>query len=135
MCYLSLRPVKNSNHHGLSSLRLIQTQLLALLRPKWARFQTTARLVIGSIGLIVCYLLLRAGNLVELTDAARNYPGVDSLTWWIVGISITASIYIGLSVWSDSFGSDHPERTAEFDSRRQTKPVPRHPKKGVRIRC
>lgn len=73
-------------------------QILALLRPKWVRFQSAARLVIGSAGLIICYLLLSAGNLVEVTDAARKYPGMDSQTWWIVGICITGSIYLGLVI-------------------------------------
>lgn len=82
----------------LVTLAELVRQVLALRRPEWVRFQSAARLAIGSAGLILCYLLLSAGNLVDPTGAATHYPGMNSQTWWIVGISITISIDLGLII-------------------------------------
>lgn len=74
----------------------VARQSIGLIRPQWTRIQSAARLVINSAGLVVCYFLLRAGDLVETTDAAKHWAGMTRETWWIVGICITASLYLGL---------------------------------------
>lgn len=64
-------------------------QIFGLIRPEWTKFLSVTRLAINAAGLVICYLLLRAGDLVELTDAAKNWSGVSTQGWWIVGISVT----------------------------------------------
>ena len=76
----------------------IARQTIGLLRPQWTQLQSTARLVMSSASLVICYFLLRAGDLVEITDAARKWGGADTDVWWVVGISITATLYLGLAI-------------------------------------
>jgi hypothetical protein len=82
----------------LLSLAEIARQSIGLLRPQSTRFLGVARLAINSASLVVCYLLLRAGNLVDITDAVRSWGELSTRAWWVVGISITASLYLGLVI-------------------------------------
>lgn len=76
----------------------IERQVIGLVRPQWTRFQSVAHLVISSASLVICYFLLRAGRLVEPTDTAKAWAGTTTQIWWIVGVSITLSLYLGLVI-------------------------------------
>lgn len=85
----------DSGSDGLT-LAEIGRQCINLVRPQWTRFLSAARLVIYIAGLVICYSLLKAGDLVNTTDAARSLNDMHTREWWVVGISITLSLYLAL---------------------------------------
>jgi TRAP-type C4-dicarboxylate transport system permease small subunit len=85
----------DSGSDGLT-LAEIGRQCINLVRPQWTRFLSAARLVIYIAGLVICYSLLKAGDLVNTTDAARSLNDIHTREWWVVGISITLSLYLAL---------------------------------------
>ncbi len=82
----------------LLTLAEIARQCINLVRAQWTRFLSVTRLLINSAGLVICYSLLKAGDLVNLTDAARSWNDMHTREWWVVGISITLSLYLGLTL-------------------------------------
>jgi hypothetical protein len=78
------------------TLAEIARHCINLARPRWTRFLSVTRLVINIAGLVICYSLLKAGDLVNITDAARSLSDMHTREWWVVGISITLSLYLGL---------------------------------------
>ena len=85
----------DSGSDGLTLAEIVR-QCINLVRSQWTRFLSVTRLVINSVGLVICYSLLKAGDLVNITDAAKSWNDMHTREWWVVGISITLSLYLGL---------------------------------------
>ncbi len=61
----------------LLALADIAIQFVSLVRPQWTRFRSLVRIVLTSLGLVVLYVLVRAGEWVVIADAARQSDSVQ----------------------------------------------------------
>ena len=81
----------------LLALADIALQVVGLVRPQWTRFRSLSRIALSGLGLVVLYLLARAGEWLVIARPSRQIESVKQLRarnhqWFPLGFALAAII-------------------------------------------